>query len=89
MFNIYDYKTIIDKHWTKRPKPDDPEFITFEEEFSIDVGLGFNSKAEKLKWMSIFNSHRNLWAHEGTKEKRLNRDEVDFLKRIHDRLVGD
>ncbi len=87
MFNIYDYKTIIEKHWTKRPNPDNPDFITFEDEFSIDVGLGFNSKAEKLKWISIFNSHRNLWAHEGTKEKRLNRDEVAFLENIHKRLI--
>jgi DNA sulfur modification protein DndB len=87
MFNIYDYKWIIEKHWTKRPNPDDPNFVTFEDEFSIDVGLGFNSKAEKLKWVSIFNSHRNLWAHEGTKEKRLNRDEVKFLAEIHERLV--
>lgn len=86
MFNIYDYKTIIGNHWTQSPK-NDPDFRTFEEEFSIDVGSGFNSKSEKLKWISIFNSYRNLWAHEGTKEKRLNREEVEFLKNIHDKLI--
>ena len=85
MFNINDYKSIITKYWTKKPdKPEDhPGFITFEKDFSVDVGHGFNSKAEKIKWISLFNSYRNLWAHEGTKEKRLNKDEVGFLEKIH------
>ena len=88
MFFIKDYKTIIDKHWTKFPKDvNGAEFKTFEEEFAIDIGLGsFNSKADKLKWMSVFNSYRNLWAHEGTKEKRLNREEVATLQKVADYL---
>jgi DNA sulfur modification protein DndB len=32
----------------------------------------------------MFSSLRNLWAHEGTKEKGLNQHEVDFLHSIHD-----
>jgi DNA sulfur modification protein DndB len=84
MFNINDYKTIIEKHWSKIPDNNtNAEFKTFENEFSIDFGNGFNSKAEKIKWISIFNSHRNLWAHEGTKGKRLNKLEVDFIEKIH------
>jgi len=84
MFNINDYKTIIEKHWSKKPDKNlDPNFKTFENEFSIDTGIGFNSKAEKIKWISIFNSHRNLWAHEGTKGKRLNKLEVEFIEKIH------
>jgi hypothetical protein len=51
------------------------------------MGYGFNSKSEKLKWMSIFNSLRNLYAHEGSKEKGLNKDEVETLKKIHANLV--
>lgn len=90
MFNINDYKTIITKYWTK--KPEDPknhqEFITFEKDFSINVGFGINSKAEKIKWISLFNSYRNLWAHEGTKEKQLNKSEVDFLEKIHDHFYS-
>ena len=82
MFNINDYKTIIEKHWSKKPENDN-NFITFEKEFSIDIGNGFNSKAEKLKWISRFNSYRNLWAHEGSKNKRLNKEEVHFLEQIY------
>ncbi|MBG6060471.1 DNA sulfur modification protein DndB [Flavobacterium sp. CG_9.1] len=85
MFNINDYKTIIENNWSKKPTDDlNKNFITFEKEFSIDIGNGFNSKLEKIKWISVFNSHRNLWAHEGTKGKRLNKIEVEFIENIHD-----
>jgi len=87
MFNINDYKTIIEKHWSKKPENDNT-FVSFEEKFSIDVGKGFNSKSEKVKWISIFNSYRNLWAHEGSKEKRLNREEVQFLEKIYNNFIS-
>ncbi len=83
MFNINDYKSIIEKYWTKTPDITEPSFITFEKEFSIDIGEGLGSKAKCLKWISYFNSYRNLWAHEGTKEKRLNKEEVVFIEKIH------
>ena len=84
MFNINDYKSIIEKHWSKKPDNNiSSDFKTFEKEFSIDTGNGFNSKSEKIKWISIFNSHRNLWAHEGTKGKRLNKSEVEFIEKIY------
>ena len=85
MFLINDYKTIIDKYWTKTPENKEayPNFKTFEQDFAIDIGEKFNSKSDKLKWISYFNSYRNLWAHEGTKEKRLNKVEVEFLERIY------
>lgn len=85
MFNINDYKTIIEKYWTRKPdnKNEFPDFKSFDQIFSIDIGNGFNSKTEKLKWISHFNSYRNLWAHEGSKEKRLNKKEVKFLEKIH------
>ena len=83
MFNINDYKTIIEKYWSKTPEKADLSFITFEKEFSIDIGEGTGSRAKCLKWISYFNSYRNLWAHEGTKEKRLNKDEVEFIEKIH------
>ena len=88
MFYITDYKTIIEKYWTKSPDVFKHDFRCFEEMFSINIGHGFNSKAEKIKWLSVFNSHRNLWAHEGTKEKRLNKEEVMFLQQIHEKLLG-
>lgn len=83
-FYIKDYKTIIEKYWAK--KPDTPGAESFERHFSIDVGHGFSSKSDKVKWISLFNSLRNNWAHEGTKEKGLNKSEVELLSRIHDGL---
>jgi DNA sulfur modification protein DndB len=82
-FLISEYKTIIDKYWTRSPDGGVDNFETFEKHFSIDIGYGFNSKSEKLKWLSMFNSLRNNWAHEGTKEKGLNRKEVELIVQIH------
>lgn len=83
MFNINDYKTIIEKYWTKTPESKHDNFVTFDKEFSIDIGEGLGSKPKCLKWISYFNSYRNLWAHEGTKDKRLNKEEVEFIEKIH------
>ena len=87
MFNINDYKTIIKKYFTKNPQDQGLEpvvgFTPFKDIFSIDIGEGFNSTDQRIKWISRFNSYRNLWAHEGTKEKRLNKEEVNFLEKIH------
>jgi DNA sulfur modification protein DndB len=88
MFTISDYKDIIEKYWTTSPDPKLAEFKTFLDEFSIDVGHGFNSKKERIKWISLFNSYRNVWAHEGSKEQRLNREEVNFLKLIHEHFYS-
>jgi DNA sulfur modification protein DndB len=84
MFFITDYKEIIQKYWASTPDPKPPRFRTFQEDFSIDVGLGgFRSKEERTKWISFFNSYRNLLAHRGTKEKGLNKEEVTFLKSVY------
>lgn len=85
-FQITDYKNIIDKYWTKSTDIQEKTFKTFESHFAIDAGYGFNSKAEKLKWLSIFNTLRNNWAHEGTKERGLNRKEVELIVKIHRHL---
>ena len=86
MFGVSDYKKIIEKYWARKPDPLPGNFETFEEQFALDIGHGFNSKAEKLKWLSFFGSYRNNWAHEGTKEKGLNKEEVEFLRLIHGQL---
>jgi len=83
MFSIMDYKTIIEKYWTKE-NPDEPEFESFREVFTIDIG--FSGKGKDTKWISLFNSYRNTWAHEGSKDKGLNKEEVQFLKKIHNEL---
>lgn len=87
MFNINDYKTIIKKYFTKSPQDFELDpvdgFVPYRDLFSVDIGEGFNSTDQRIKWISRFNSYRNLWAHEGTKEKRLNKEEVEFLEKIH------
>jgi DNA sulfur modification protein DndB len=85
MFNINDYKTIITKHWGKMPEnyPKGQKFDTMQNIFSVDIGEGIKTQKNGLKWISRFNSYRNLWAHEGTKEKRLNKEEVQFLELVH------
>lgn len=87
MFNINDYKTIIENYWSKKPDDGNAEFVTFEKHFSIDIGLGKNKK-DVLKWISFFNSYRNQLAHEGSKEKGINKKEVDFLEMIHAHFFG-
>jgi DNA sulfur modification protein DndB len=84
-FFIKDYKTIIEKYWSKIPESVEGA-ESFEQHFSIDVGHGFNSKAEKIKWISLFNTLRNNWAHEGTKEKGLNKSDVEFLTKVREQL---
>ena len=86
MFTISDYKKIIEKYWGAKPDPEIKGFRTFEEYFALDIGQGFNSKADKLKWLSFFGSYRNTWAHEGTKEKGLNREEVGNIRKFHEML---
>ena len=78
MFNVNDYKSIIEKYWTN--KSDNEGYRTFEDIFSLDIGLGFNSKKEKTKWIAKFNSLRNNWAHEASKNNGLTKEEVELLK---------
>lgn len=87
MFNVSDYITIIEKYWTRYPEKENTEFKNFETLFSINIGRGFNSKAEKMKWLSMFRSIRNNIAHEGTKENGINSDEVKQLELIHRELT--
>ncbi len=42
--------------------------------------------ADRIKWISLFNTLRNNWAHEGTKEKGLNSNDVELLGKIHAKL---
>ncbi len=86
MFTIMEYKSIIEKYWSRNAE-NDPDFTTFSNDYSLDIGEGMNSKASSIKWLSRFNSLRNLWAHEGTKDKGLSREEVIFIKNIHSSLV--
>ena len=81
MFSVLDYKKIIEKYWTKKSENED--FNSFEKIFSFDINLGFGSKTEKTKWISKFNSLRNNWAHQASKNNGLNLLEVDLLKKMY------
>ena len=81
------YKTIIEKFWTKSPEVANDDFKNFEEIFSVDIGLGFNSKSDKTKWLSLLNTYRNNYAHDGSKEKGLTKEEVGTLEQIHRKLI--
>ncbi|WP_170373469.1 DGQHR domain-containing protein [Ruegeria arenilitoris] len=85
-FMLKDYKKIISDYWVKKPDPAPEGFLTFEDHYAIDIGQGFKTKNDKLKWFSQFNSLRNLWAHEGSKDKGLNMKEVEFLDSVHSSL---
>lgn len=82
MFNINDYKEIIDKYWSQKPDPMIDGYRSFAEHFSIDTGVGKNKK-DLIKWISFFNSYRNQLAHEGSKEKGINKEEVNYLETIY------
>ena len=84
-FNITDYKTIIENYWTK--SNDEDGFMTFQNIFSLDIGLGFNSKKEKTKWIAKLNSLRSNWAHEGSKNNGLSKSEVALLKKMHNHCL--
>lgn len=87
MLTVSDYKNIITKFWSKTPVGKESErFTPFSEVFAIDIGEEFNSKSDKVKWMSYFGKYRNSLAHEGTKGKGLNRNEVEFLAKINSEL---
>ena len=82
MFMINDYKSIIQSYWNKIPDKPKQDFQTFQEIFSYDTNDGQGAK-KMTKWISYFNSHRNMLAHEGTKEKGLNKEEVEFLRKLY------
>lgn len=84
MLTISDYKNIITKFWAKYPSNVKTEdFITLSDIFAIDIDEDFNSKSDKVKWMSYYAKYRNSLAHEGTKGRGLNRNEVEFLQKIN------
>ncbi len=85
MFIISEYKTIIEKYWTREVGENN---MTFEKVFSLDIGFGFNSKADKTKWIAKFNSLRNIWAHEATKDIGLSKEEVVLLKKMHQHCIN-
>lgn len=86
MLTVTDYRQIVSKYWSNTT--DSPDFKTFSELFAIDIGEEFRSKSDKMRWMSHFSSLRNSLAHEGTKGRGLNHDEVAQLESISSSLMS-
>lgn len=80
-----DYKDIIEKNW-QSSKPEDNAFITFADEFSIQVSPNdaFRSKKDRLKWLSDLITFRKSWT--SSKPKPLTRSQVDELHVILESL---
>ena len=76
---LEDFKYIIDKKWNVQ-KEDDDNFVTFEEEFSIQVTESFRTKADRIKWLNDLILFSKSW--KTTKGRALNQAEVNELKTI-------
>lgn len=79
MLEVSELKTIIERYWSKE-KTDTPSHMTFETMFSFDIGEGFNTKAEKTKWLSVLSSFKDLWSSDN---KGLNRSQFEKLESIY------
>lgn len=77
--NLQDFKEIIDSRW-RTQKEDDETFITFEDEFSIQVTEAFRTKTERLKWINDLISFSKSWT--TTKGRALTQADVNEMRSI-------
>lgn len=77
--NLQDYKEIIDTHWNVT-KEDDASFVTFEQEFAIQVSESFKTKTDKLKWINDLILFSKAWT--TTKGRPLSQIEVNEMRSI-------
>lgn len=83
--DFLDVKKIIEKCWSAKSEFD-PNFITFEEEFSINIGNeSLKKKADKTKWLSVLKDARNAWEKPNGKN-RLTKLQVTQLQIIQSSL---
>lgn len=79
LMKMEDYKEIIDGNWGARKEEDD-SFVTFEDEFSIQVSDSFRTKTDKLKWINDLVTFSKAWT--TTKGRALSLSEVDEMDLI-------
>lgn len=84
LMTLQDYKEIIESNWSVK-KGDDESFVTFEEEFSIQVSDSFRTKTDKLKWINDLISFSKAWT--TTKGRPLSQAEVNEMQSILQSLV--
>ena len=78
------YKEIIESNWSVK-KEDNESFVTFEDEFSIQVSDSFRTKTDKLKWINDLISFSKAWT--TTKGRPLSQAEVNEMQSILQSLV--
>ncbi|MDE7437244.1 MAG: DGQHR domain-containing protein [Muribaculaceae bacterium] len=81
-----DIESIINSKWNDKFE-DDPSAITFEQEFSINIGGQFKTKKDKLRWLTELSSFRDSW--EKPKANPINRTQVEGLKIVLSSLLTD
>lgn len=81
---LQDLKEIIDTKWYTK-KEEDEAFITFEEEFSIQVTDSFRTKTDKQKWLNDLISFSKSWT--TTKGRALTQAEVNEMRSILQSLM--
>ena len=79
--SLEDLKSIIEKNWSQT-KEEDSLFIPFRKEFAIPVPTGgaFNTKAEKLTWLTNLIKFQKVLA--DTKGKKLTPQQVDEMEYV-------
>lgn len=77
--NLQDFKEIIDSKW-HTTKENDEAFVTFEDEFSIQVTEAFKTKSDRLKWINDLISFSKSWT--TTKGRALTQADVNEMKSI-------
>ena len=76
---LQDFKEIIDSKWREQ-KENDENFVTFEDEFSIQTEKASNTKAEKLRWINDLISFSKSWT--TAKGKALTQADVNEMESI-------
>lgn len=82
--NMHDCKDIIEAKWHAQ-KEGDENFVTFENEFSIQVSESFRTKSDKLKWINDLILFSKAWT--TTKGRALTRSEVNEMESILQNLL--
>lgn len=84
LMNLQDLKDIIDGKWHVYKENDD-SFITFEEEFSIQVTESFRTKADKTKWLNDLISFSKSWT--TSKGRALTQADVNEMESVLQSLM--
>lgn len=80
---VADYKKMIERFW-QIPKDEDPDYKTFEEEFTIKLTEKCTSRKDKLKWLTDLISMSPAWT--SLKGKSLTKEQVNTLDAILQQL---